>query len=267
MGLSVTEAVKINANDKVSTKPVNDISDENDPAVKLKTFRCKHAKNLIISHYNVNSIRHKFSELQHILQGHFVDILGIAEIKFDDTFFDGQFQVDNYKLYHLDRNDRGCGIMMYINDNTPHRLLKQFSGLYHCINFLTFEITIKSRKWYISDLYRPPNVNESILCDLLNVLCEEFISNNNLYVAYGDLNCNWFKHNALSDLCEIYGMVNLIEQPTCFKGDNPTLVDVFLTNKPKCFLMFVTLTWERVIFIIVYVYHRKCLLRHIQSTR
>ena len=78
-------------------------------------------------------------------------------------------------------------------------------------------------------------MNESILCDLLKGLCEEFISNNNLYVAYGDLNCNWFKPDALSDLCEIYGMVNLIEQPTCFKGENPTLVDVFLTNKPKCF--------------------------------
>ena len=30
-------------------------------------------------------------------------------------------------------------------------------------------------------------------------------------------------------------MVNLIEQPTCFKGDDPSLMDVFLTNKPKCF--------------------------------
>ena len=153
VGLSVIEAVKINANDKVSTKPVNDHSDENVPAVQLKTFRCKHAKNLIISHYNVNSIRHKFSEFQHILQGHFVGILDIAETKIDDTFFDGQFQVDNYKLYRQDRNDRGVGIMMYINDNTPHRLLKQFSGLYHGIDFLTFEIITKSRKWYISYLY------------------------------------------------------------------------------------------------------------------
>ena len=70
---------------------------------------------------------------------------------------------------------------------------------------------------------------------LFEALCEEFILNNNLYVAYGDPDCNWFKHNALSDLCEIYGMVNLIEQPTCFKGSDPSLVDVFLTNKPKFF--------------------------------
>ena len=29
-------------------------------------------------------------------------------------------------------------------------------------------------------------------------------------------------------------LTNLVKQPTCFKGDTPTLVDVFLTNKPKC---------------------------------
>ena len=150
----------------------------------------------MISHYNINSIRYKFSELQHILHGNFVDILGIAETKIDASFFDGQFQVNNYKLYRQDRNDKGGGIMMYINDNIPHRLLKQFSGLYHGIDYLTFEIIAKPRMWYISYL----STTESILCDLLNVLSEEFISNNNLYIAYGDLNCNWFKHNTLSDL-------------------------------------------------------------------
>ena len=91
--------------------PENSHTDDNDPAVQLKTFKAKHAKNLIISQYNVNSIRYKFSEQQHILQGHFVDILGIAETKIDDIF-DGQFQMENYKLYRQDRNDRGGGIMM-----------------------------------------------------------------------------------------------------------------------------------------------------------
>ena len=39
-----------------------------------------------------------------------------------------------------------------------------------------------------------------------------------------------------------------------------------LTNRND-FQVFVTLTWEGVIFIFVYVYPRKCLLRHILSTR
>ena len=56
----------------------SDHYDDNDPAVQLKPFIGYHAKNLIIGHYNLNSIRHKFSELQHILHQHFVDILGIA---------------------------------------------------------------------------------------------------------------------------------------------------------------------------------------------
>ena len=201
---------KCDDNDEVCTKPVNINSGDNDLAAHLKTFRCKYAKNLIISHYNIKSIRYKFSELQHILHGNLIDNLCMAETKIDASFFDGHFQVNIYKSYRQDRNDRGGGIMMYINDNIPYRLLKQFSGIDHGIDYLTFEIIVKSRKWYISYLYRPPKVNESILCDLLNVLSEEFISNNNLYVAYGDHNCNWFKLNALSDLCEIYGMVHLI---------------------------------------------------------
>ena len=65
------------------------------------------------------------------------------------------------------------------------------SRIYLGIDYLSFEIIVKSRKWYISYLYRPPYVNESILCDILNVLSYEFISNNNFYVAYGDLNRDW----------------------------------------------------------------------------
>ena len=116
--------------DDVCTKPVNVHFDDNDPAVHLKTFRCKHAKNLMISHNKIYSICYKFSKLQHILHGNFVDFLGIAETKIDGQFFDGQFQENKYQLYRQDRSDRGGGIMMYINDDMPHRLLKQFSGIY-----------------------------------------------------------------------------------------------------------------------------------------
>ena len=81
-------------NDKVSTKPVNAHSDDNDSAVQLQSVSGKHAKNLIISDYKVDSIHHKSSELQHIGHGHFVDIRGTPETKIDDSFFDSTFQVD-----------------------------------------------------------------------------------------------------------------------------------------------------------------------------
>ena len=49
------------------------------------------------------------------------------------------------------------------------------------------------------------------------------------------MNCNLSHRSGLSDVCDVFGLTNLVKEPTCFKGDTPTLVDVFLTNRPKCF--------------------------------
>ena len=42
--------------------------------------------------------------------------------------------------------------------------------------------------------------------------------------------------DALKEFCDNYNLKNLITEPTCFKNaQNPTLIDLILTNKPKCF--------------------------------
>ena len=138
-------------------------------------------------------------------------------------------------MYRQDRNSHGGGVMVYINDCIPHRLLKDFSGSIGGIDFLTFELIIKTRKWYISYIYRPPSVKDTVLCEVLRSQCESFVSENNLYVAIGDLNINCFTDTTLTDFCEMYDIHNLIKDPTCFKGETPSLLDVVLTNKPKCF--------------------------------
>ena len=53
---------------------------------------------------------------------------------------------------------------------------------------------------------------------------------------FGDMNCNLSRRNCLSDVCDVFGLTNLVKHPTCFKGDIPTLLDVFLTNRPKRFV-------------------------------
>ena len=52
---------------------------------------------------------------------------------------------------------------------------------------------------------------------------------------FGDINCDMFKDNILCDLCDIYDMTNIVTGPTCFKSETPTLLDVFVTNKPNSF--------------------------------
>ena len=92
----------------------------------VRQFKLNHSKNLIISHYNVNSIRHKFCEILPLITEFQVDILAIAESKLDDSFPLQQFNISNYKLHRQDRDSRGGGIMIYINDCIPHRLLKDY---------------------------------------------------------------------------------------------------------------------------------------------
>ena len=40
----------------------------------------------------------------------------------------------------------------------------------------------------------------------------------------------------MKDFCETYNLKNLIKEPTCFKNpENPSCIDLMLTNKPSCF--------------------------------
>ena len=62
---------------------------------------------------------------------------------------------------------------------------------------------------------------------------KSFSKYDNLMVI-GDLNFNMLideKCQALNSSCDIFDLVNVIKEPTCFSRDaNPTLLDVALTN-------------------------------------
>ena len=64
-----------------------------------------------------------------------------------------------------------------------------------------------------------------------------------LYIIkiFGDINYDMFKDNILHDVCDVYDLKNSVHGPTCFKGENPTLLVVFLTNKPNSFCNFINI--------------------------
>ena len=54
-----------------------------------------------------------------------IDVLLLSETKKDETFPLEQFLISGFaKPLRLDRNSRVCGIMLFIRDNIPLRLLK-----------------------------------------------------------------------------------------------------------------------------------------------
>ena len=77
----------------------------------------------MVGHLNINSIRSKFDFLAHQVKGN-MDILMISETKLDESFPVGQFLMDGYSVpYHFDRDGDGGGILLYIREDIPSKLL------------------------------------------------------------------------------------------------------------------------------------------------
>ena len=85
---------------------------------------CKsNLKRVIFAHLNINSIRNKFEFLAKDLASN-VDLLMISETKIDNSFPKGQFLVKGFcEPFRIDRNIHGGGILFYIREDIPVKLL------------------------------------------------------------------------------------------------------------------------------------------------
>ena len=54
----------------------------------------------------------------------------ISETKLDESFRIGQFLIDGYSVpFRLDRNENGGGILLYVRDDIPSKLLSMNSNI------------------------------------------------------------------------------------------------------------------------------------------
>ena len=105
-----------------STLSTLDYEPISDTFGKLKNTRLKNPNRLIIAQLNINSLRNKFDSLVRMLHNN-PDILLISETKIDFSSPIAQFQIEGYTTYRLDRNANGGGILLYIWEDIPSRLL------------------------------------------------------------------------------------------------------------------------------------------------
>ena len=89
----------------------------------LTKTRIENINNDIIGNLNINSFPEKFDNLKALVTG-MVDILIITEAKLNNTFSVSQFHINGYsKPYRLDRNRNGGGIIIYVREDIPNRML------------------------------------------------------------------------------------------------------------------------------------------------
>ena len=85
----------------------------------------KYAKNLIIGHLNINSVRNKVFDFKELVLSD-TDICLILEKKLDDSFPDQQFNVNGYKMFCKDWNKFGGGLILFVKEIIPCKVLNNF---------------------------------------------------------------------------------------------------------------------------------------------
>ena len=94
-----------------------------DPLSAIKNLRLRNVNKVIIGNININSLPNKFEQLKELVIKH-IDVLVITETKLVDSFPTLQFLMKGFvEPFRLDQNRNRCGVMIYIQDDIPRKLL------------------------------------------------------------------------------------------------------------------------------------------------
>ena len=84
----------------------------------------------------------------------------LTETKSGDSFPNLQFLADGFsEPFRIDRNRSGGGVMIYVWDNIPSKLLtKHF--LPNDIKSLLVKLNFRKRQWFLQRTYHPPSQSD-----------------------------------------------------------------------------------------------------------
>ena len=179
----------------------------------VKVHKLKNPKNSIIGHLNVNSLRNKIIAVEELMCDK-VDICLFSETKLDETFPNQQFKIHGYKMYRRDRNKHGGGVLCYVNENIPCKMVN-VEGVSDDCEIILIEFSIKTRKWLCIGLYKAPSQNDKYFLDNLSLILNKLTCQFDNFVSMGDFNLTVEDKN-LEAFMSIFDMECLISKPICF---------------------------------------------------
>ena len=156
----------------------------------------------------------------------------ISETKIDKTFPSTQFYIEGFTLpYSLDRNFHGGGVLVYVREGIPSKLIEVNSS----VESISFELNLTKKKWLVNCSC---NANNSNICDHVRRLgksLDTLLTNYDKMFLMEDPKAEEANIH-IKDFCNLYNLKNLIKVPTCFKnpGHSKT-IDLMLTNSVRNF--------------------------------
>ena len=212
---------------------------QDDYLKELKICREKYPKQLIFGHMNINSLRNKMGPIADILLKGYIDVFVIQETKLDSSFPHAQFHVTGYSHRRMDNKADSGGLIMYIRDDIPNRPRCDIEESDTDLESMCMDVTIDKEKWLILTIYCRPPTNQRILEEKMSVMLDKMLTETTNIIVLGDMNLDMkdgSKRNTLHTIMSNFELTNLITQPTCFKGNPATLIDVILVSKQRRFI-------------------------------
>lgn len=228
---SSSEVSLCDTNAKEEATTVNKVPDFTE---MLARFRAENTKNLIFGFLNINSLRYKFYDVKHLLTENLIDIFAICETKLDDSFPNCQFNIPEHKFHRRDHNYHGGGVAIYVRSDITHKIRNDLDHLNNdlLLQYIVLEIWIRKEKWLICCMYKAPTAQHEMFTCTFGTLLELLYKETKNILVMGDINFDMLKSNPLLGQCELFDLKNIVKGATCFKGNNPTSIDVVLSSNP-----------------------------------
>lgn len=107
--------------------------------------------------------------------------------------------------------------------------------LYPDLECTLLELRIRQCKWLVVMGFNPHKEKIGIFLNHLSGEIDQYLPNYDNLLMLRDWNTTETE-TEMVDFCEMYSLSNLIKKPTCFKNvDNPSSIDIMLTNKKQSF--------------------------------
>ena len=233
------------SNDSNASDVNNESSSESDQLFSsLKEARLNNPKSLIFTHININSLKKEqkapvdyFKDM--LLRG-FMDILCVSETKLNSSIVEKDLDCSpKYKVYRKDKSSTSGGLCLWIRSDVPQQRLQhlEFDSVNYHIESMIFELKVRKETWFLIFAYKNPNVPKHIFINKLKHVYEELIHKGQEVLTIGDFNidCLHAENEIKHGICDVYGLQNIVSEPTCFKTPEGTLVDIILVKNSKRF--------------------------------
>lgn len=188
---------------------------------------------------NITSLPKHLDELRVLLAANPIDVLAINETRVDSSIKDNELYIPGYEIARRDRSTNGRsggGVCFYIRSSINYSVRLDLS--LDQLENLCIEIRKpRSKPFLVVTWYRPPGSTVDKF-NYFETLVGRLDAEGAEFYVMGDLNCNLsasqLDHNSclLTNITNLYGLKQLISEPTRVSESSSTLIDLIFTNSP-----------------------------------